>query len=127
MVCRSGEVVINENVMLGPRPYEPHGTLRFGQQTSGGINRGLVSVQGFKVVVRKPDPRALEIAVRLGSEVDGQERREAVTVSHRVLWTLRNLKLRSGSPTEADVRIPQSRATLEIGVNIPLQDDRSCG
>ena len=88
MVRRSGEVVIGENVMLGPRPYEPDWTLRLRQQTSGGIDRGLVSMQGLKVMVCEPDPRALEVAVRLGSQVDGQERRKTVTVSHNVLWAL---------------------------------------
>lgn len=63
MVCRSGQVVIDENVMFGPRSYEPDWTLRLRQQTSGGIDSGLVSVQGLKVVVCEPDPRALEVTV----------------------------------------------------------------
>ena len=44
MICRSGEIVIGENVMLGSRSYEPDRTLRFRQQASGGIDRGLISV-----------------------------------------------------------------------------------
>lgn len=70
MIRRSCEVVIDEDMMLGSSPNEPHWTLGFRQQTSGGIDRSLISVQGLKIVVRKPDPRALEIAVRLGSEVE---------------------------------------------------------
>ena len=91
MICRPGEVVIDENVMFGSRSYEPDWTLGFGQQTSGGIDCGLVSIQRLEVVVCEPDPRALEVAVRLWSQVDGQERRKTVTVSHRELWALRNL------------------------------------
>ena len=91
MVRRPGEVVINENVVLGSRPHEPDRTLRFRQQSSGGINRRLVSIQGLKVMVCEPDPGALEVTIRSRSQMDGQECRITVTVSYRVLWALREL------------------------------------
>jgi len=91
MIRRSGEVVIEKNVMLGARPYEPDRTVRFRQQTSGGIDRRLVSVQGLKVMVCEPDPRAFEVTVRSRSKMDGQERCKTVAVSYRVFWTLGDL------------------------------------
>ena len=42
-------------------------------------------------MICKPDPRALEVAVGLGSQMDGKKRRKAVTVCHRMLWALCDL------------------------------------
>ena len=44
MIRSAGEVVIDEYVMLGSRSHEPNGTPGFRQQSSGGIDRRLVSV-----------------------------------------------------------------------------------
>ena len=91
MIRRPSEVVVRENVMLGPRSYEPDWALGFRQQTPGGVNCDLISVQGLEVVVREPDPRALEVTVRSGCEMDGQERRETIAVSNPLLWALGDL------------------------------------
>lgn len=56
--------------------------------------------------------------------MNSQERHKTITVSHRLLWALRMLQLGSSGPTEADVRIPHSRAAFDIGVDVPLQHDR---
>lgn len=71
-------------------------------------------------MVRKPDPRPLEIAARSRGQMNCKERCETVTVSYCVFWTLRNLELGSSGPAEADVRIPQSRTTLDVRMDVPL-------
>ena len=75
------EVVVNNNVVLGPRPNEPDGTLGFGQQATPRVDGCLIAVHRLDVVIGEPDPRPFEVGGGMTGQVDGQECSEALRVS----------------------------------------------
>ena len=88
MVRSAGDVVVDNNVMLGPSSDEPNGPLRFGQKATTGVDGRLVTVQGLEVVVSQPDPSSFEVGIGVMGQVDSQKGREALTVSNVGRWAL---------------------------------------
>ena len=128
IVIRSaGEVVVDDDVVLGPGSNEPNGALRFGQKATTGVDGRLVTVQGLKVVISEPDPSSFKVSIGVAGQVDGQKCGEALTVSDVSRWALRQLELGSSSTSKANIGIPHSSVTLDFRMDVPLKDDSTSG
>ena len=103
VICSPGEVVINDDVVLGPSSDEPNGTLRFRQKATTRVDGRLVTEQGLDIVVGEPDPGSFEVSIGFAGKVDGQKRGEALGVSDVGRRALGQLELGSSCTSEADV------------------------
>ena len=103
VVRGAGEVVVDDDVVLGPSSNEPNGALRFGQKATTGVDSRLVTVQGLEVVVSEPDPSSLKVGSRVTGQVDSQKSGEALTVSDVSRRALGQLKFGSSSTSKANI------------------------
>ena len=110
VVRGASEVVVDDDVVLGPGSNEPNGALRFGQKATTGVDGRLVTVQGLEVVISEPDPSSLKVGSRVTGQVDSQKGGEALAISDVGRWALGQLKLGSSSTSKANIGIPHSSA-----------------
>ena len=114
VVRGAGEVIVDDNVVLGPGADEPNGTLRFRQETPTGVDGYLVGVQGLEVVIGEPDPGSFEVRAGVAGQVDGQKCGKTLAVANTGLWALSDLELGSSGTSETNIGIPQSSTALGL-------------
>lgn len=100
---------------------QPNGALRFGKETTASPECELFTA--VQIVVRQPQPRALDISIGLRCEVQGHE--GTCTVGDVGARGAVRLQVRSYSTTDADVSVPHTGTTLSGRSDVPFKNDRA--
>jgi hypothetical protein len=127
MVLRSHEGVLVKRMMLRARSNQPHRTRALAENTASTEDACLTLGRVLHVVVRRPDPCALEIGRASRGEVQCEEGNTACVEVEASGRTFGDGGLCALGAAETDVRVPHARGTGSVTGYVPFHDNRSRG
>lgn len=124
------KVILNHLGMLRCSTVEPDRTLRFDEHTASVVDVDLGVVGLVQLVVGRPQPNVLKIAIRILGDVELHKRADTISVGGVcriwVLLAVGGLKLGALEATNTEMGVPETGLAV-LGVDVPLHEDGARG